>query len=271
MNTLRESWQAGRGLPGALVIDGHLHFHAWPHGENFPSFAAAAAGAIELLNAHGVDAGCILGGGGFECGDDYRVGNDELLAFCQTNPERLIGFAHVNPNDTEAGVQAELDRVRSLGFHCFKLLNSYQQGYPGDGPNLMRLYRFAADHNFLVLNHWWPENVLDRIAREFPSVNFITGHFCNGPVLERPNVYCNLWGLFPLNVLQDAVHRYGAEKYLLGSDGFMNPLSVGLGLVLHLDVPDADQRRILGLNQAKLLAAVGALPPALARKARLRS
>jgi len=266
MSTIFENWRAGRGLPDLLVIDGHIHFAAGFCGPAFPSIAAAAAHGLQMMDANGVDAACIVGGGGYGPGNDYIAGNDDLLEFCAHAPDRYIGFAHLNPNDSEANIQAELDRVWRMGMRAFKLINSYQQNYPPDGPNLMRVYRFAADKNMLVLNHHWPSDVLDRLSREFPSVQFITGHFICDPVLERPNVYCNYWGLLPLGVLEQEVRRFGAQKYLYGSDAFLNPISVGIGLAVFADLPDDDKRLMLGINQARLLDAVGVLPQRLKRK-----
>lgn len=81
----------------------------------------------------------------------------------------------------------------------------------------------------------------------------------HNPVLERPNVYCNMWGL--TGWLDDIVHRFGAEKLMYGSDAFMNPRCCGIGPIIHLNVPDEDKRLMLGLNIARLLDSVGALPP----------
>ena len=131
---------------------------------------------------------------------------------------------------------------------------------------MMRIYRFAAERNMLVLNHCWPPDVLDRIAREFPSVDFITGHWLAHEVLRLPNVFCNMWGLIPMGALERGVRQYGADKFLYGPDAFLNPISVGIGLIVHADIPEGDKRKILGLNQAKLLDKVGALPEALKRR-----
>ena len=155
MSVILENWRAGKGLPGVLVIDGHIHVHDWPHGANFDSIQEMADGAVTYMDANGVDACCVLSGGYMSSGTDYRVGNDHLLELCRLVPDRLIPFMSVNPNDSVENVVAELERVEGAGVRCIKLLNSYQQGYPGDGPVLMELYRFAADHNMLVINHSW--------------------------------------------------------------------------------------------------------------------
>lgn len=262
MNTLQQNWQAGRGFPDTLVIDGHIHFDGGFCGQAWDGVAPAAEYALRVLDANGVDLACILGGGFYGPGNDYTRGNDDLLEFCRRAPDRFIGFAHFIPNDTEAGLDAELERTFAMGFRCIKLLNAYQENHPGNSPKMMRIYRFAARHNMLILNHYWTPEVLDSIAREFPTVNFIAGHWYPNAVLRLPNVYCNLWGLLPIGEFERGVKEYGADKFLMGSDAFLNPITVGLGLVAQANLPDIDKRKILGLTQARLLHAVGVLPPA---------
>ena len=261
MSEILECWRAGDGFPDVLVIDGHTHVGEWPHGANFSSVEEAAAGSVAAMDANGVDAACVLSGGYmFPC-SDYRLGNDFLLDLCRRLPERIIGFAHVNPNDDPDAMMAELDRVERAGLRCIKLLNSYQQGYPGDGPNLMRVYRFAAERGMLVLNHYWTDAEMSRIAREFPGVDFILGHAGGSDaVRDLPNVYGNIWSLGPLGFIEWGVANAGPQKLLFGSDAFMNPMSVGIGPVAYAAISDEHKRMILGLNMARLLDKVGALP-----------
>ncbi|MBM4039795.1 MAG: hypothetical protein FJ290_14905, partial [Planctomycetes bacterium] len=263
MSEILERWRAGEGLPGLLVIDGHVHIGAWPTGPTFESLDAAVAGSLAAMDANGVDAVCILGGGYMGAGQDYTLGNDALIEFVRRQPDRFIGFAHINPNDTPEGVQAELERVWAAGLRCIKLINAYQQNYPAQGPNLMAVYRFAAERGMLVINHHWPTDDLAAIARQFPSVDFIFAHYGShqDPLLrELPNVHANIWTLGPPGFLEQGVRNVGPEKFLYGSDAFMNPMSVGIGLVVYADISDDAKRLILGLNQARLLDKVGALP-----------
>jgi len=272
MSEILERWRAGEGLPDVLVIDGHTHVGAWPSGATFEGPGEALAGSLAAMDANGVDAACVLGGGYMSCGQDYTLGNNALIELVRRAPDRLIGFAHINPNDHPDSIAAELDRIHAAGLRCIKLINSYQQGYPGDGPNLMAVYRFAAEHGPLVINHHWSNDEIASIAREFPTVDFILAHYGNhqDPVLkEFPNVYTNIWNLGNLGFLERGIQAVGPEKFLFGSDAFMNPMSVGIGLVVYADVPDAHKRLILGQNQARLLDRAGALPQALKQQSSL--
>ena len=112
MSAILQDWRAGRGLPGTLILDGHGHIGEWPHGANFDTPEEAAEGAERMMDAYGVDATCVLAGGYWMTnGADYRMGNDFLLACVRLLPERLIPFAHFNPNDDRASLLAELNRM----------------------------------------------------------------------------------------------------------------------------------------------------------------
>jgi len=265
MSEMLQRWRAGEGLPVVLAIDGHTHVGEWPHGANFDTVEEMVAGTVAVMDANGVDAACVLSGGYMWNGTDYRLGNDILIELWRRLPGRIIPFAHFDPNDTREAILAELERVFAAGVRCIKLLNAYQD-YPGDGPNLMALYRFAAEHNMLILNHSWTTEELARIAAEFPRMDLICGHYGQrlDPLLtELPNVYCSIWNLGSLGFLERAFRKVGPEKFLFGSDAFMNPISVGIGLVVYADIPDEHKRMILGRTQARLLEKVGALPAGL--------
>ena len=266
MSEILERWRAGEGLPGVLAIDGHVHAKEGSGGSNFASVDEAAREAAAYMDANGVDAACVVSVGYVPPGSDYRLGNDDLIELQALLPDRLICFVHVNPNDTRDNVLAELDRCEKAGLRCIKVLNSYQQQYPGEGPNLMELYRFAQERGMLVFNHYWPPEELARIAPQFPEIDFVFGHYgsAQDPVLrEHDNVYANIWTIDSMGFLERGVRSVGPEKFLFGSDAFLNPMSVGIGLVVYADIPDEQKRMILGLNQAKLLDRAGALPQAL--------
>jgi uncharacterized protein len=265
VSTILEQWRAGKGFPDILVLDGHTHLGDWPHGANFPDAASAAEGAVATMNAYGVDAACVLSGSYWANGADYRMGNDFLLDCVRRAPERLIPFALVNPKDDPPSIMNELQRMIDSGVRCLKLYNSIQ-GYPGDGPNLLAVYEFAQDHRMIVINHHWSEAELRMIAPQFPGVIFIRAHGgASGLSQEWPNLYDNIWALWPLGHIERGIQQLGPEKILFGSDAFMNDPSVGLGMVVRAEIPDDHKKMILGLNMARLLAKVGALPSGLTK------
>ncbi|MHC4716889.1 MAG: amidohydrolase family protein [Planctomycetota bacterium] len=268
MSEILDRWRAGEGLGDVPVIDGHAHVGEWPHGANYDTIDEMEAGVVAVMDANGVDAACVMGGGYMWGGTDYRIGNDLLLELWRRLGERIIPFAHFNPNDSRREILAELGRLFDAGVRGIKLINAYQH-YPGDGANLMAVYDFAADRSMLILNHAWTADELAMLAKRHSGMDFICGHYGRrlDPLLRQfPNVHANIWSLNPLGVVEAAFGEVGPEKFLLGSDAFMNPISVGIGLVVYADIPDAHKRMILGENQARLLDKVGALPESLKRK-----
>jgi len=264
MSAILEGWVRGNGLDGVLVIDGHIHISEWPHATTFRDAAEAADESLRTMDANGVDAICAVSGGYIWGLCDYRLGNDFLLDVWRRIPQRLIPFLGINPNDKQEHVLDELKRMVDEGVRCIKLLNHYQGNYPGDGPNLMALYQFAARNNMLVFNHAWSDGEIRRIAGEFPQTDFIFGHYGGGYQDEvmsaYENVYANIWNYGSRGWLDRGIQKVGAHKFMYGSDGFLNALSVGIGPVVFAPVSDAEKRLILGQTAARLLEKVGALP-----------
>jgi uncharacterized protein len=269
VSAILSAWKRGLGLPDTLVIDGHVHVGEWPHAATFADVDEAERESAAYLDANGVDAFCAVGGGGMFNATDYRVGNDFLLALWRRLPDRLIPFLSLNPNDTPADLREELERMHGEGVRCVKLINDYQERYPGDGPNLRLVYEFAARRGMLVFNHAWDPHVIREVSQRHPDTDFVFAHYHEGldeVLVERPNVYTNIWSLGSLGWLDRGLRRVGARKFMLGSDGFLNPLSVGIGPVVFSAASDAEKRLVLGLNAARLLAKAGALPAALERR-----
>ena len=266
MSEILKDWLDGNGLPDCLVIDGHIHI-----GTMRPPFSTTFFQTVDetveranlICDQHGVDAFCTVGGGYMVGGSDYRLGNDFLLKVWKKMPDRLIPFMSLNPNDSFKNLKAELDRMTGEGICCIKLINAYQENYPGDGPNLMKVYEYAAEHNMIVFNHSWSIVEIELIAKQFPESTFIFAHYNNrqDPILKKFNNVCaNTWSYSGMEFIDRGVNSVGAGKLMLGSDGFFNSLSVGIGSIVFADISDKDKRQILGLNIAVLLDRVGALP-----------
>ena len=134
----------------------------------------------------------------------------------------------------------------------------------------MEVYHFAAERRMPVLNHSWSVEEMEKIAPMFPGVDFIFGHYggAQDAVLKRfANVYANIWNMGPLG-FWSGESGTSPGKFVYGSDTFMNPASVGIGLVVYADIPDGYKRLILGQTMARLLDKAGALPPAIREKYR---
>jgi uncharacterized protein len=268
MSRLLDDWLAGRGLPDTLAIDAHAPLGGPCRAAAFDGAEQAADRAVALMDAHGIDLACVAGGY-LEAGADYRLGNDFVAAVCRRAPDRIVGFMALNPNDTRNRLLDELDRMRHEGIRGVTLGSRAQESYPGDGPNLMAVYEFAAEHRMPVLNGDWPVHVLMAISAQFPDAQFVLTRYRNAldPVLQaRSNVCASISTQGTLGWLDRGIRSCGAHKFLMSSGGFCGSPAAGIGPVAFAPIGDDEKRLIFGLNAARILAQAGALPSWVKRR-----
>ncbi|MFS0722469.1 amidohydrolase family protein [Paenibacillus sp. 1P07SE] len=168
------------------------------------------------------------------------VPNEYVAEYCRTAPERLFGFASVDPNDYNC-VPAFERAIRELGMKGLKLGPIYQNFYP-DAPEHFALYAKAEELGVPILWHqgtsFVPEGyldasrpaMLDPIARACPRLKMIIAHMghpwideCIAVVRKHPNLYMDVsalgsrpWQFY--NALVSAIEYGVQDKLLFGSD-----------------------------------------------------
>lgn len=170
---------------------------------------------------------------------DYRISNELVAETVASHPDRLIGFASVDPNKG-APARKELRRaVERDGMKGLKLLPHLVELTANDKKSY-GLYRQAEDLGIPVLFHMGtqfhtgtrlrycrPIDV-DDVAVDFPELKLIIAHFgwpwyeeALAVVHRNPNVYFNIAGWSPKRI-PDFVFRFMngpvKEKALFGSD-----------------------------------------------------
>lgn len=184
---------------------------------------------------------------------DVVVPNDTIAAYTRTDPERLVGFASVNP--VEPGAREELERcVHDLGLRGLKLGPIYQNFDPTDEA-AFPVYEYAQRHRIPILIHQattFPSTghlryalpvLLDEVAIRFPELKMVLAHLghpweaeCVVTVRKHPNLYTDLSGLHgrPWRFYQAMITavEYGiGDRILFGSDfPFFTPEQTMAGL-----------------------------------------
>ncbi len=178
-----------------MIVD--VHTHVWESAHIADSFirdARVTAGnpSLEIavdLAAHWaamapVDKAIVLGFRASHVG--VLVPNEYVAGYVSTHPEKLIGFASVDPLDEDAVEQFEY-AVQTLGLRGLKVAPIYQNVHPQD-PRFVRLMRAAVDLDVPVLIHQgttFCENVslelanpvlLQPIALQFPALRMVIAH-----------------------------------------------------------------------------------------------
>lgn len=224
-----------------MLVDVHAHFyHAktpradWSERND----SRLAAGAKIGISVH---VASILGSFGltsptyFPSPRDVTAGNDALLVLQRAHPDRIRGYACVNPNYT-AHALAEIARCLDAGFIGIKLAASRR----ADDPLLDPIAALARERRVPVLQHIWQHRRRDwpgqeasdavelcALARRHPDVAFILAHIGGGgdwlhslrAARDVPNVYIDLSGSgADGGMLEACLESVGVRRLLWGSD-----------------------------------------------------
>jgi uncharacterized protein len=194
---------------------------------------------------------------------DYAVANREVARIVASDPERFWGFAFVHPQ-RDAGRVASLVRVavEKYGFRGIKC-------HRYDGRITREVCEVAAAFRLPVLYDVMGEVAqVELLATEYPQVNFIIPHLGSfaddwraqlaliDHLVRHPNVYTDTSGIRRFDILEQAVRRAGAKKFLFGSDGpWLHP-GVELAKVRALGLPPQEERLVTGGNLLRLIRGV---------------
>ncbi len=209
--------------------------------------ALSADELVELLDANGVEA-AVVGPPDRCLAVANREGNDFVLEACRRHPDRLIGFATVNPWYGEAAV-AELRRAVGAGLRGL-ILQPPLQGYVLLDPLVDPVVAVAAE---LGLPVWAPTGKpfqalplqLTELARRFPDVNFLMGHMGHTDfwieavpaAAAVPNIYAEISYKQP-HVIMDAVAQLGPGRVVFGSDAPFNDLRLEVEKLRETELDD---------------------------------
>ncbi len=137
------------------------------------------------------------------------AGNDYILDAVSCWPDRLVGFALVNP--TTRGASAELERCLSAGLHGLGELMPDGQGYSFDDPALDRIVDCASEHQAPVLIHAGEPvghsyagksnctlQPFYHLARRHPQARFVAAHWGGGLIFYElmPEVRATLQNVY---------------------------------------------------------------------------
>ena len=190
---------------------------------------------------------------------DYSLANAQVHAITRQHPGRLYGFAFINARRDAGKVKKMVHTaVHRYGFLGLKL-------HRHDAPISREVCDVAREYRLPVLYDVMGKvETVGLFAKEYPDVNFIIPHlgsFADNwkvqvhciTYLERyKNVYTDTSGIKRFDILQEAVGRAGADKFLFGSDGpWLHP-GVELEKVFALTLEPAEERKILSGNFLRL-------------------
>ncbi|MGH7700617.1 MAG: amidohydrolase family protein [Gemmatimonadales bacterium] len=238
-----------------VLIDVHAHFfHGRTPRADWRERNASRLRAGERIGIT-VHVASILGTWGlnspvyFPSPADVTLGNGALLALQREHPERIRGYACVNPNYGEHAL-GEIDRCLAAGLVGIKLAASRR----ADDPLLDPICRVAAERQVPVLHHVWQHRRRDHpgqeasdavelcaLAARHPEVHLILAHIAGGgdwehslaALRDQPNVLVDLSGSgVDGGMLEACIEAVGPGRLLWGCDLTMD---TGWAKLRHLE------------------------------------
>lgn len=170
----------------------------------------------------------------------FEVPNEYVAEYCDTAPEKLIGFASVDPHDADA-VDELMHCHRDLGLRGLKTSPIYQAYDPMD-PRMLSIYRYCEDNGLPILTHhgttfprtaplrWAHPQQLEDVLLAFPSLRIIIAHLGHpwetetiALLRKHPHLFADISGLFyrpfQLYCSLTLCKEYGVlSKLLFGTD-----------------------------------------------------
>ena len=276
-----------------LIIDFHTHItapeiidrrdeylvrDAWFR-DLYANPKARLSSAEDLLAAMDRDSveQAVVFGFGWRDMEMCRRDNDYVIESVARYPDRLIGFAIVNPQCGSEAVR-EIERCAAAGLVGIGELMPDGQGYRLDDQKIMApIVEVAMAHDMVLLTHSsepvghlypgkgtvTPDEII-RFARLFPDAKLVCAHWGGGTIFyelmpEVSRIMCNVYydTAASLFLYQDDIFtlaaRWAPGKVLFGTD---YPL-IGPGTFIRrleaARMPTATRRRMLGGNAWRIL------------------
>jgi len=246
----------------------------------YDSAKACLVGADELLrhmDESGIEKSVVFGFP-WEQHDNFRRHNDYILDTVSRYPGRLIGFCCFSPLSTKGAQEAE--RCLSAGLRGVGELAVYAGGMNRSVIDaLQEVMAVCKDKDAPVLihtnepvGHSYPGKApmtvsqIYELVKQFRQNRIVLAHWGGGLVFyglmkrEVKEALKNVWFdtaaspfLYDAQIYRVAGTAVGFEKILFGTDYPLLPANRYLSELKASGIPAADQEKILGLNDQRLL------------------
>jgi len=253
-----------------MIVDAHVHMG--PSLRNHASAclfdAYTADELIAAMDKAGIDVAIVFApiwtGGEFH-DPDYERANKAIYDATLKYPNRLIGYARVNPNLIEQA-QRELRKcIHEYRFQGIMMHPEWESFMANDLTLLGPIFRIAEQYRLPVTFHagYYPtcEPLLFLpLAEAFPSVQITLKHLGYRYIRDAitvarltQNVFLETAGNTSASEIRAAIKEAGAEKVIFGSDSpYIDPEIVIQKIKMLEDVSDREKEMVLGGNMARV-------------------
>ena len=242
-----------------MIFDIHAHF-----GETkFADRSITAETILSIMDASGIDKAVLLP----TISTGRVMPARRLQEEVAKAPDRLVGFALVNPKDPKA-VDDFDEAVTRYGAKGLKIHPVYMALAADDEVWVYPLIQKARDLKVPVMFHSgeapfatpWQ---IGLVAQDFPEVTIIMEHMgCDAMVFtdaaikmakRAPNLILGTTGVVYDFPVTKAVNAIGGDRVVFGSEMPMNNPIHEIQKIRDAKISDEDKEKILGLNMLRIL------------------
>ena len=230
-----------------LVIDAHNHLGGPDKGDGM---IQSADDIITRMDTAGIDKAVVFPFNDEDPGISFSRSNDQIYSDVARNPDRLIGFGRLDPNQGEQAVAEAQRCVVELGLSGIKL-HPHAQKFAIDSATVYRIAGCVAavrpDIPIIFDNGKpaSPNQFIGNLAETFPDVTFIMAHMRGGDFIEvtaaHDNIYIQTTGVPRLEVVQQCVDELGANRVMMGSDSPYHSMEDEVKKVEALQLSEAEK------------------------------
>ena len=277
-----------------MIVDFHTHIYPSWFGNQRPTLLkqditfrellgnreskmSTAEDLIASMDANSVNVSVSMGLGW----DDHglaRESNDYIIESCRKYPDRLVGFASVNPKWGTIAAQ-EADRCARAGMLGMGEFHPDLQGFDlGDESTMGPIAEVAREHRLIVTTHssepighiyqgkgQTHPAVIWRFAQNFPDITLVCAHWGGGlpfyslmPEVSEVlgNIYFDTAAsplLYKDRIFDIIPLLTGPDRILLGSDYPILATKRVLDELNNCSMSDLDKSLVMGGNAMKLL------------------
>ena len=242
-----------------MIFDIHAHFGATKFGDK----VITAEHILAIMDSAGIDKAILLP----TISTGVVLPASEMKKEVDKDPDRLVGFALVNPKDPNAVADFE-EAVVKYGAKGLKIHPVYMALAADDEFWIYPLIEKAQELGVPVMFHsgeapYATPWQIGLVAQDFPKAVIILEHmgfdamvFTDAAIKmakRADNLILGTTGVMYDFPVAKAVNAIGAERVVFGSEMPMNDPKHEIAKITGLKISDEAKEKILGLNMLRIL------------------
>jgi predicted TIM-barrel fold metal-dependent hydrolase len=241
-----------------MIIDSHCHLGGPDKGDGA---SQSPDGIIEIMDSSDIDKAVVFPFNEVNPGISFSKANDFIADAVGKYPDRLIGFARLDPN-AGMGALLEFDRcVWDLGLKGIKL-HPKAQNFTPSNVYVLRILEKASELDVPVVfdngKEIFDNNSIGMLAKKVPDCKIIMAHMRGFGFIEVPERNANVYlGTVKASIerVSRAIEVLGSNKIIAGSDTPYTDMKFEMKEKFDnvKGLTERERKMICGLNIQKLL------------------